>query len=579
MPKLPASRLVISVVLLLLFFIFLVAVLFITNLSFSVWQQLQQKPDWVIWSYGSVIVLISILFGRIIWRFLLPKKRAAAKEKQARAVNDDIEATAQRLNAMSQKILENGQYTQHKQEREIKIPSSKQSEQEQKAINSTDKASETSVKSDEAMLNKWSSEFAASPELAAIKAELKEYTQRKSQQILYIALFGDISSGKSSVIKALIADGFGLQEKSSQEQEAIIETSVIGGTTREIKHYHWYIENETVAQHYILTDMPGLNEQYAELDLLATDEVQRAHIVIYLCDGDLSASQFSELKMLLLAQKPCLVVLNKADRYSQEELQLISERIEQRIIDISSALEPALVQDTAVLTINAGGLREFIRLTADGEEERVQRAMPPEVGVLREQLLRMMHSYGIDRLEQLREKSVAQMVNSKLDDIEAHFKRSQSRRMVNSYTKKAVVASMATISPGTDLLVQGYLGIQMVKDLCKLYEVGATDIDANKLIELIQSRMDKTLPLLLAIAGNGLKAFPGIGTVSGGLMHAVAYGMIFDTLGHSVARTLEVTGELSPALISDLYKEQLGENIESRTKDFIKLVLKLRNSD
>ena len=599
MPKLPASRLVISVVLLFLFFIFLVAVLFITNLSFSVWQQLQQKPDWVIWSYVSVIVLISILFGRIIWRFLLPKKRAAAKEKQARAVNDDIEATAQRLNAMSQKILENGQYTQHKQEREIKIPSSKQSEQEQKAINSTDKASETSVKSDEAMLNKWSSEFAASPELAAIKAELKEYTQRKSQQILYIALFGDISSGKSSVIKALIADGSDLQEKglqkkdlqekslqeknrqgkNSQEQEAIIETSVIGGTTREIKHYHWYIENETVAQHYILTDMPGLNEQYAELDLLATDEVQRAHIVIYLCDGDLSASQFSELKMLLLAQKPCLVVLNKADRYSQEELQLISERIEQRIIDISSALEPALVQDTSVLTINAGGLREFIRLTADGEEERVQRAMPPEVGVLREQLLRMMHSYGIDRLEQLREKSVAQMVNSKLDDIEAHFKRSQSRRMVNSYTKKAVVASMATISPGTDLLVQGYLGIQMVKDLCKLYEVGATDIDANKLIELIQSRMDKTLPLLLAIAGNGLKAFPGIGTVSGGLMHAVAYGMIFDTLGHSVARTLEVTGELSPALISDLYKEQLGENIESRTKDFIKLVLKLRNSD
>ncbi|MCU7799599.1 MAG: 50S ribosome-binding GTPase [gamma proteobacterium symbiont of Lucinoma myriamae] len=588
MPKLPASRLVISIVLLLLFFIFLVAVLFVTNLSFSVWQQLQQKPDWLIWTYVSAIVLISVLFGRIIWRFLLPEKRAAAKEKQARAINDDMEATAQRLNAMSQKFLESGHSTQHSQEQEIKIPPLKQSEQEEKAIKSTDKASETSAKIDEAMINKWSSEFAVSPERAAIKAELKNYTQRKSQQKLYIALFGDISSGKSSVIKALIADSSNLQEKalqntnlqekSSQGQEPIIETSVIGGTTREIKHYHWHIINDGIEQHYILTDMPGLNEQYAELDLLATDEVQRAHIAIYLCDGDLSATQFSELKMLLL-QKPCLVVLNKADRYSQEELQLISERIKQRIIDISPVPEPLFVQDTPVLTINAGGLREFIRLTPDGEEERVQRSMPLEVDVLREQLLKMMHSYGIDRLEQLREKSVAQMVNTKLDDIEAHFKHSQSCRMVKSYTKKAVVASMATISPGTDLLVQGYLGIQMVKDLCKLYEVAATDIDANKLIELIQSRMDKTLPLLLAIAGNGLKAFPGIGTVSGGLMHAVAYGMIFDTLGHSVARTLEVTGELSPALISDLYKEQLGENIESRTKDFIKLVLKLRNSD
>ncbi|MBE9526350.1 MAG: GTP-binding protein, partial [Proteobacteria bacterium] len=159
------------------------------------------------------------------------------------------------------------------------------------------------------------------------------------------------------------------------------------------------------------------------------------------------------------------------------------------------------------------------------------------------------------------------------------FKKSQSSRMVKSYTNKAMVAALATISPGTDILVQGYLGIHMIKDLCKIYDVPASDIDANQLIKLIQSRMKKTLPLLLAIAGNGFKAFPGIGTVTGGLMHAVAYGMIFDTLGRSVARTLEVTGELSPVLVSDLYKENLSENIESRTKDFVKMVLKLRKDN
>ena len=163
--------------------------------------------------------------------------------------------------------------------------------------------------------------------------------------------------------------------------------------------------------------------------------------------------------------------------------------------------------------------------------------------------------------------------------MDARFKYSQSRRLVSGYTKKAVVASLATISPGSDILVQGYLGIQMIKDLCKIYGVSATDIDANKLLELIQSRMNKTLPLLLAIAGNGLKAFPGVGTVSGGLMHAVAYGMIFDTLGKSVARTLEVIGELSAQLISDVYKEQLSENIESRTKDLIRLAVRLRKKD
>ena len=560
MLKLPASRTILSIILLLLFFLFLVAILFVTNLSFSVWEQLQQKPDWLVWSYLLVIAFISILFGALIWRFLLPKKKAAkTKQKKAQAVNN-ISATAQRLDEVNQRLQGNKEVVREKAEEQ-----------------SDD--SEIQKKDNEADVKQWESDFSQLPELAAIKDELNQYEQRKSQQIIYIALFGDISSGKSSLINALInADGSRSAEGSqSADGSQQIESSVIGGTTREISHYHWTIKAGKNEHQLILTDMPGLNEQFAELDLMATEEVQRAHIVLFLCDGDLTSSQFNELKTVLLLQKPCLVALNKADRYTQEELQLIIDRIKQRIKEGISDSIPE--QQIPVFTIKAGGLREFIRLTVDGEEERVQRPVKPEVQVLQQQLLTIIQAYDTDQLEQLREKSVAQMVNTKLDDIEVRFKQSQSHRMVKSYTKKAVIASMATFTPGTDLLVQGYLGIQMIKDLCRIYDVPASDIDANKLIELVQARMKKTLPLLLAIAGNGLKAFPGIGTVTGGLMHAVAYGMIFDTLGHSVARTLEVTGELSPVLVSDLYKEKLGENIESRTKDFIKLVFKLRNSD
>ena len=44
--------------------------------------------------------------------------------------------------------------------------------------------------------------------------------------------------------------------------------------------------------------------------------------------------------------------------------------------------------------------------------------------------------------------------------------------------------------------------------------------------------------LTLAIAGNAFKAFPGVGTISGGVIHAVAYGMIFDSLGRAAAETM-----------------------------------------
>ncbi len=542
MNKLPSTRILLIFAVILLFVVFLTALLFLSNLSFSVWEQLQLKPLWVQWLYGLMIVLSSLLVGRVVWRLLLPRKKISKKAGkpvlQAKSIND-IEQRLQRLQK-SRMDIEPAMKT--------KQAASQSYEKQQEQT--------TKIEPDEQL---WHKEFESSPELAAIKQELENFSQRREEGRIYIALYGDISSGKSSLIKAMIAQA---------GEDCEIETSVLGGTTRDIEHYHWSIVISTHQQDCILTDMPGLNEQFAELDLLSTEEALRAHLVIYLCDGDLTASQFKELNRLLSLSKPCIVAMNKSDHYTEDERTIIVENIHRRFE--ASPVQPAVV------SINAGGVREYIRLTPDGREERVQRQAKPEIEALIEQITVTLKDYDIAQLDSLREQAVASMLNERLDNIDARFKYSQSQRLVNGYTKKAIVASLATISPGTDILVQGFLGIQMIKALCKVYGVSSTDIDANKLLELIQSRMDKTLPLLLAIAGNGLKAFPGVGTVSGGLIHAVAYGMIFDTLGKSVARTLEVTGELSAQLISDVYKEQLSENIESRAKDFIRLVLRLR---
>ncbi len=568
MIKLPTTRTIMAVIAVLLFLVFLVAILFVTNLSFSVFEQLQQKSDWVIWSYSLAVILVSMLFGRIVWRLLITKSKPSGLN-QTKTLSNDMDTVTERFENLGFDVPEQCKNTDSKK----------------------DISSDAEKKKKQAQIDlKWKAEFDNSPEVLAIRAELEEYSRRKTQQTLYIALFGDISSGKSSLINALIS---GNQQ---EESVPVIETSVIGGTTREVNHYHWTM-NEVSDQYYILTDMPGLNERIdessdkslSEPDILAAEEVRRAHIVIYLCDGDLTASQFDELKSIILLSKPCIVAVNKSDQYDKEELKLIIEKIKTTLQELLTELNknkdheentPEIKDvDIPVISISAGGTREMIRLTPDGAEERVQRSMEVEIKPLQKQLSLMMNTYGVDQLEQLREKSVASLINDKLNELDAMFKKSQSSRMVKSYTNKAMVAALATISPGTDILVQGYLGIHMIKDLCKIYDVPASDIDANQLIKLIQSRMKKTLPLLLAIAGNGFKAFPGIGTVTGGLMHAVAYGMIFDTLGRSVARTLEVTGELSPVLVSDLYKEKLSENIESRTTDFVKMVLKLRKDN
>ncbi|CAK0774965.1 hypothetical protein CCP3SC15_5080001 [Gammaproteobacteria bacterium] len=57
------------------------------------------------------------------------------------------------------------------------------------------------------------------------------------------------------------------------------------------------------------------------------------------------------------------------------------------------------------------------------------------------------------------------------------------------------------------------------------------------------------------------------------MLHAVAYGLIFDSLGKAVAHTLETRGELQSAPAVLLFEEKLGEDLESRARKFARMAL------
>ena len=149
----------------------------------------------------------------------------------------------------------------------------------------------------------------------------------------------------------------------------------------------------------------------------------------------------------------------------------------------------------------------------------------------------------------------------------------EGEALVRQYARKAMVGAMAAVSPGTDILIQGYLGVQMVRDLARLHEVKVQQADMERLVSLASEHLGQRLTLLLALTGNVLKAFPGIGTVTGGLMHAVAYGMIFEGLGKAVARTLQEDGALETRQALDYFEETISGNLEGRAKHFARLAL------
>jgi len=221
-------------------------------------------------------------------------------------------------------------------------------------------------------------------------------------------------------------------------------------------------------------------------------------------------------------------------------------------------------------------VRRVIKIDPDGTEHEEEQQLPPQIDELRAAVQAALDS-NMALLEHLRDTAIFELTARKLEQSKTAHRVKASADLVKTYTRRAVAGGLAAISPGTDILIQGYLGTRMVKALCELYEVPVREIELQKLLTLTQKQIRTALPLLLAVAGNAAKAFPGVGTLAGGLMHAVAYGLIFDALGRAVTRTLETRGELRPAPASLMFRDNLATDVETQARKLLRLALDIRN--
>lgn len=379
----------------------------------------------------------------------------------------------------------------------------------------------------------------------AAQRELAELRRRRTAGELVLALFGEVSSGKSTLIHALIP-------------QARPDTDVRAGTTRAIQHYRW---RSPSGDRIVIADVPGFNDAGGQAMERALDEAVRAHMVVYVCDGDLTRSQWQELEVLREFGKPLVVALNKMDRYAAAELEAIRTRLRQR-----------LGERTEVAPVQAGGEEEVVHQLADGGEQRALRQRPVRVDALVHALQRCIDA-DADALQQLRDDAVLLLAAGKLRVAVDDHRRERAREIVARYTRHAVIGGLATISPGSDVIIQGLLASRLVKALCELYEIPVRQIDIEATVRAASERGRKFSALALAVAGNALKAFPGLGTVTGGLMHAVAYGLLFDALGRALAETLHTRGELRPRVVARTLEDKLGENLATRAKAVAKIAL------
>jgi GTP-binding protein EngB required for normal cell division len=381
----------------------------------------------------------------------------------------------------------------------------------------------------------------------ALTAELGELDRRRASARIYVALFGEISSGKSSLVRALAP-------------QAQIASDVRGGTTRAVGHYDGRLPD---GRTLVLADVPGSREAGGEAhEALAREEALRAHAVIYLCAGDLNRRQADELRWLADFGKPLLLVLNKADQWSEAERALLLERLRRHARGVASA----------VLAISAGGLERYQRQLADGRTESVGRQRKPAIEP-RLQALERLTAPGAEGLEDLREHAVLAGLHQRTGTLEAQTRAEQAERIVRQYARRAIVGALAAVAPGSDLVIQGVLAAGLTRALAELHGVKVSEVQVEDFVQQAKLTLRTGSSIVLAIAGNALKAFPGLGTLGGGVLHAFAYALIFDSMGRALAASLAERQSLDQHDAGERLKQLLTDAGGTRLRQLAALTM------
>jgi GTP-binding protein EngB required for normal cell division len=484
-------RLALGFLILLLFIIAIAALLFVTESALNVWERLLAGPKLLLYVYSAVMLALVAAAAWLVWRLLVRRRpRGSAGGKAPRFTRQAIE---ERLRAAD----------------------------------------------------------AAGIDTREAHRELQELASRQKEGTVHLCFFGEISTGKCSLIRALVPD-------------ADVTIDVVGGSTLDIRHYRWQNDNGAVI---LLTDVPGTGGLEQGLDEVARQEALRAQVVVFVCDGDLARQEKQAIEWLLELDKPLVLVMNKSDRYDPAEQSLLMQRLLDHLHDQGGDL----MRDR-VVAVSAGGAADAVQKLPDGSERIIRRDRAADIGVLVVAINRLLEEEAPE-LDVRRDRAVFRLTAEKLADAERRYREQRAEQIIRSSTRKAVIGALAAISPGTDIVIQGYVGTTMTRALCRLYGASPRDLDIEEFLSLSQSRAGKALPLALAVAGNGLKAFPGIGTVAGGLVHAVAYGLIFDALGHSLVLTLRKHGELIPTTAAREFEEGLSEHIEAGVRQVARMAV------
>ncbi len=321
---------------------------------------------------------------------------------------------------------------------------------------------------------------------------------------LHLSAFGRVSTGKSSLLNALIG-------------EERFSVSPVHGETRRSSMQAW---DEAEAGGVFLIDTPGLDEVGGEdREDLAQEVAGRSDLVMFVLDSDITDTELAALKALLSLGRPVLVVLNKSDLYTAGERDALLQSIRsktQGMLDsrhvISAAAQP---RPQAVVEVDA-----------DGGETSTSRVRAPDVAELRLRLWEILEAEG-KTLAALNASLFASDLSDQVGRRILSARAELGEKLVRTYCVAKGIAVAFNPVPVADLFAAAFIDVGMVVHLSRVYGLPLNRSEAGSIVRVIVAESAALMGTVWALhfVSSALKVGTiGLSTIlTAGAQGAIAY--------------------------------------------------------
>ena len=382
----------------------------------------------------------------------------------------------------------------------------------------------------------------------SLQKERERVARELERGDLVVVVFGTGSSGKTSLIRALLRDIVG-------------DVGAAMGSTSESQRYRLRLRG--LDRGVQLVDTPGILESGMDgrsREQEARQHASRADLMIVVVDGDLRRSELDVVHSLSGLGKRLLLVLNKCDLSGEEEERRLLLLLRQRCAGWLQA-DDVIPTSACPQSLPRPGQRPL--------------QPPPEIGLLVRRLAAVLHADGDELLADnilLQCKDLGAAGRDLLDRQRSQ----EARRIVDRYTWISAGVVAATPLPGVDLLGTAAVNAQMVMELGAVYGIQLT---RNRAQELAVS-VGRTLAGLgvvkggVALIGTALSVnLPTL--LLGRAVQGVAAGWLTRIAGSSFITYFQQDQDWGDGGIQDVVQHHFELNRRDRSlKEFLDAALR-----